>query len=59
MGRLTTALVVLGVAGVASAQTVSVLGDLTPGDPIMGDFPVDPIPKLHGARPRKPYLVKK
>ncbi|OAB62993.1 hypothetical protein AY599_15080 [Leptolyngbya valderiana BDU 20041] len=32
---------VLGVAGVASAQTVSVLGDLTPGDPIMGDFPVD------------------
>ncbi len=26
---------------------------------LMGDFPVDPIPKLHGARPRKPYLVKK
>ena len=41
MQRLTTALVVLALAGVASAQTVSVLGDLTPGDPITGDFPAD------------------
>jgi hypothetical protein len=33
--------VVLGLAGVASAQSVEILADLTPGDPVMGDFPVD------------------
>ncbi len=41
VGRLTTALVVLGMAGAASAQTVEILADLTPGDPVMGDFPAD------------------
>jgi hypothetical protein len=41
VGRLTTALVVLGLAGAAAAQTVEILGDLTPGDALMGDFPAD------------------
>ena len=41
MGRLTTAFVILGLAGAASAQTVDILADLTPGDPVMGDFPTD------------------
>jgi len=41
VGRMTTAFVILGLAGTTSAQTVEILADLTTGDPVMGDFPID------------------
>ncbi|MFI4882697.1 MAG: GC-type dockerin domain-anchored protein [Phycisphaerales bacterium JB064] len=41
MIRLTALCMLLASAGVASAQTVEILADLTSGDPVTGDFPPD------------------
>lgn len=41
MERFALTMAVLGMAAAASAQTVQVLGELMPGDPIAGDFPTD------------------
>ena len=41
MGRITLTMALLGMASLAQAQTVQVLGDLTSGGAIAGDFPAD------------------